>query len=264
MISKGKDSKEKKENWFNRKIVAEIKPYFMQYIYPSEKTKMDEYINGCHEKCVMKFRMPLKDLIAKKDRTDAQERFMENYYRMIPMGMAPCTINRICWAVEKEFDNWKFPETDEFDYSILKCDDIEYSNRLFYKVKGIYEDYRKNLSSYMQYAKTERIHSYDRQMQKFILKEDFKRQCLEQCPSEEYLCNIVLDLCYSNSKKSKQFAWDICGDVFIHNLLKRNNYKVSIPVADKDGDIEFNGQTFSMQEVKIKGQDEEEDDTDCQ
>ena len=39
-ISNGKSSSEKKKYWMNRKLVADKKPYFMQYIYPAEKTKM--------------------------------------------------------------------------------------------------------------------------------------------------------------------------------------------------------------------------------
>lgn len=115
----------------------------------------------------------------------------------------------------------------------------------------------------MQFAKSERVKSDDRQLQKYVLKEDFKRRCLEQCPNEEYLCDIVLDLCYSKSKSSKQFAWDICGDMIIANLLKRNNYKVTYPTQDENGDICFSGKRFSMKTDEIKfdlGIDDKEDD----
>ena len=95
-------------------------------------------------------------------------------------------------------------------------------------------------------------------MQKYIFKEQFKRQCLEQCPNEQYLCNIVLDLCYSKSQYSKQFAWDICGDVFIQNLLKRNQYKISYPARDKNGVIEFYGQHFTLKTVQLKATDKKE------
>ena len=89
-------------------------------------------------------------------------------------------------------------------------------------------------------------------MQKYILKEEFKRRCLKQCPDEGQLCDIVLDLCYAKSQSSKQFAWDICGGIFIENLLKKNNYTLEYPVPDEHGDILFNGKTFSMKKIKIK------------
>lgn len=263
-INKGKDSSEKKEHWFNRKLVADKKPYFMQYVYPAERTRMNEYIKKNNEKCIMRFRITLDELLTKENRTQEEEKFIYCYYQRMPLGTAPCTINKICWKIEELFDDTEWINNGDFDYSILKCD-VEYSNQLYNKIKKIYDRYRRETANYMQYAKSERIKSDERQMQKYIFKEQFRRQCLEQCPNEEYLCNIVLDLCYSKSEYSKQFAWDICGDMFIQNLLKRHNYIVSYPTLDENGDIEFNGLHFSMKTTEIKvNVDIESEDNGCQ
>lgn len=265
-ISKGKTSVEKKENWFNRKLIADKKPYFMQYVYPSEKARMNAYKKKNNEKCLMRFRTTLDYLIEKPDKTKEELKFVQCYYQRIPLGIAPCTINKICWRIEELFDETKNnSDINNFNYSILKCQDVEYSTQMYNKIKKIYERYKREIANYMQYAKSERIKSDERQIQKYIFKEEFRKQCLEQCPNEEYLCNIVLDLCYQKSKNSKQFAWDICGDMFIQNLLKRNNYMVTYPTLDEDGDIEFNGLKFSMQtsEIKVNIDIETEDDK-CQ
>lgn len=265
-ISKGKNSTEKKENWFNRKLIADKKPYFMKYIYPAEKVRINEYTKRNNEKCLMRFRMTLNELLEKPNKTKEENKFIQCYYQRMPLGVAPCTINRICWRIEEIFDNITSPDVDDdFDYSILKCANIEYSHQLYNRIKKIYERYKRETANYMQYAKLERIKSDERQIQKYIFKEQFKKQCLEQCPNEEYLCNIVLDLCYSKSKNSKQFAWDVCGDMFIQNLLKRNNYMISYPTLDENGDIEFNGLRFSMKTSEIKVNiDIEMEDTECQ
>lgn len=263
-ISKGKTSSEKKENWLNRSLLADKKPYFMKYIYPAEKNKLNEYLKKNNEKCIMRFRITLDELLSKEKRTSEEENFIAYYNKRFPLGIAPCTINKICWKLEDIFDDIDLSNDNDFDYSILKCN-VDYSNQLYNKIKKIYDRYRREVSNYMQYAKSERIKSEERQMQKYIFREWFRRQCLEQCPNEEYLCNIVLDLCYSKSKYSKQFAWDICGETFIQNLLKRNNYKISYPTLDKDGDIEFNGMKFSMKATEIKiNIDIEPEDNGCQ
>lgn len=250
-VSKGKSSKEKKENWFNRKIVVDKKPYFMQYIYPSEASHFREYIKKNREKCLMRFRITLDELINKEGKTNEEKKFLIYYYRNLPLGTAPCTINKICWKIENLFDKAFINSKSEFDYSILKCH-VNYSRSQFNKIRKIYEQYKRELAAYMNYAKTERIKSEDRQIRKYLLRENFKKKCLEQCPNEEYLCDIVLDLCYSKSNTSKQFAWDVCGDMIIQNLLKRNNYKITYPTLDPDGDIEFNGMKFSMKTSEIK------------
>ncbi len=253
-ISDGQNSSKKKELCFNKRILADKKPYFMQYIYPAEKVKMNEYVKKNNEKCIMRFRISLDELLNKPDKTHEEQQFVDYYYQQIPLGTAPCTVNRICWKMEDAFAHVRQPKQEAFDYSILKCD-VEYSKQMYEKIKKIYNRYQRETASYMQYAKSERIPSEERQMQKYIFKEQFKRQCLEQCPNEQYLCNIVLDLCYSKSQYSKQFAWDICGDVFIQNLLKRNQYKITYPALDKNGEIEFNGQHFTLKTVQLKATD---------
>lgn len=245
-------------SWQNRQLLADKKPYFMQYIYPAEKTKLKEYIKRNNEKCIMRFRISLDELISKKAKTSEESAFLNCYHQQMPLGTAPCTVNRICWKVENALEHREQQNQTSFDYSILKCD-VEYSKQMYEKIKKIYNRYQRETASYMQYAKSERIALEERQMQKYLFKEAFKRQCLEQCPNEQYLCNIVLDLCYSKPQYSKQFAWDICGDVFIQNLLKRNQYKISYPALDENGDLEFNGQHFTMKTVQVKLNDETED-----
>lgn len=254
-ISKGKDSAEKKECWFNRKIVADRKPYFMQYIYPAEKAKMNEYIKRNNEKSILRFRITLDELLAKDDKTAEEEKFAACYYQRMPLGTAPCTINKICRKIEEHFDRINIESSDTFDYSILKSN-VEYSDKLYAKIKKIYDKYKREVSAYMQYAKSERVKPEERQMQKYLLKEEFKRQCSEQCPNEDILCNIVLDLCYAGSKHSKQFAWDICGETFIQNLLKRNEYMISYPTLCENGEIEFGGRHFTMNTTKVKSETE--------
>lgn len=238
-------------SWQSRQLLADKKPYFMQYIYPAEKTKIMEYCKKSNEKCLMRFRITLGELQNKKEKTPEESAFLDCFRKKMPLGTAPCTVNKICWKIEKAFDNLKAFQQEPFDYSILKSN-ADYSKQMYAKIKKVYDRYQRETSAYMQYAKSERISSEERQMQKYHLKEQFKRQCLEQCPNEQALCNIVLDLCYSKSQHSKQFAWDICGDVFIQNLLKRKHYEITYPALDENGEIEFNGQHFSMKTVQLK------------
>jgi hypothetical protein len=64
-------------------------------------------------------------------------------------------------------------------------------------------------------------------------------------------------LCYKNDH-SKQFAWDICGNIITKNLLKRNKYKVEYPIADEKGNIKFGGEMFSIHTKSIEGEDDYE------
>jgi hypothetical protein len=254
-------SKNNKNNIVNRTILADKKPYFMQYIYPSEKNNYERYIKTNNEKCLMQFGISLNNLINKENKTDKEKRFLEFYNKKIPLGMSPCIINRICWKIENIFDTYCYDEKTDFDYSILKTD-MDYSSELYNKIFVVYKDYKKHLSDYAKQAKKQRIKPKDRNIMRFIMKETFKKACFLICPSEDVLCNIVLDMCYTNNN-SKQFAWDICGDVFIKNLLAKNNYEINYPTLCETGDIFYNGERFEMEKTRVKVEIEMEE-SECQ
>ena len=78
--------------------------------------------------------------------------------------------------------------------------------------------------------------------------QNFKDEIHTVSNNDELLCNILVDVCYSN-KKSKSFVWDIFGNIMIDNLLKHHDYKISFPKQSEDGDITYKGLTFKMEEL---------------
>ena len=52
---------------------------------------------------------------------------------------------------------------------------------------------------------------------------------------------------------SKQFVWDICGNYITDLLLKNNDYYINYPVEDINGNIEWNGNAYSLYKDKIGG-----------
>ena len=79
----------------------------------------------------------------------------------------------------------------------------------------------------------------------------FEEDCAKACPNRESLCNIILDVCYQKSC-SKRFAWNMCGEDIIHNLLRHNDGYIRFPVEDTEGDIYYCGNTFSVLEKKYE------------
>lgn len=81
--------------------------------------------------------------------------------------------------------------------------------------------------------------------------ENFKNKLHTICPNEEVLTNIIIDITYGK-KVNKQYAWDICGEQIIKNLLSKNSYEYKYPVASDDGNIEWNGYKFKMEIMEDK------------
>ena len=239
------------------KIVAENKPYFMKYVYPDLMAKYNKYLKDTNSKCIREFKMSMTDLIKKPNKTIPEKDFIDYYNRLMPVGNNPCTINRMAWLFEETFKSYisEYSKTREFDYSILKSG-VEYSKNDYQKISKIKAEYDDSVKYYQQLANKQRLDKDEVTVNRNMMLMKFKSKCEEICPNKKELCDIIVDLCYSSSK-SKQFAWDICGEVIIDNLLDKNDHMINYPVLVKsDGDFEFSGEQFIMYQKKYE-EDEE-------
>jgi hypothetical protein len=240
---------------FNLSILAEKKPYFMNYVYPHQMHKYNKFVKNANENCMMRFGLSVETLRNKKNLTLQEEKFLKYYDIKMPVCTYPSIMNKICWHIEKEFENIYQYDNLKFDYTILKSD-TEYDNNTYNKIKNLYYSYKEELKQFSRKAKKERIVDEDKNQAMSSLKEYFKEVAFSICNDEDILCNIVLDLCYTNND-TKQFAWDISGEQIIKNLLSKNNNIISYPTLDVNGDIRYGGFKFSMWEKEIKEEDNE-------
>ena len=67
--------------------------------------------------------------------------------------------------------------------------------------------------------------------------------------------SFVLDICYKRTA-TKRFAWAMCGDEIIENLLEKNNRLISYPFYDENGDFDYCGKKFSIRTISLEDTDE--------
>ena len=263
---KGIKAKEMPKEWYNYKDIKKLditddernkliklmvnkKPYFFIYNYPHLYTKYNKFIKDVNNNCIIRFGMKLEDLKSKADKTEDEIIFLNSVECRNPVFTNRSLMNRLCWMVEEEFKDVKFKVKDlnGFDYSIYKTNK-KYSPKTFNEIKTLFSEYKKQQRQYSQTNSTY-ISKEDKEEKRMVFLESFKVKASEICPNEEDLCNIVLDIAYKGN--SKQFAWDICGDQIIHNLLRKNDNKYTYPMLDDNGDIEWKGYRFTMREVRV-------------
>ena len=221
---------------FYQRICSDKKPYFFMYNYSSLKTEYDNYVKESDRCTKIIFGKTVQELLKSEELTAEEAEYIENFYKFAPLYSCLGTINRICWSIEEEFDNIPPVKDEKFDLSVLKSGH-GYSKSNFKAVKQIYEEYKK---------KSKEITLEEENMapiQSAIAY--FKEQCDILGMNQDELCDIVIDLCYS-SNNSKQFAWDICGEQIVQNLLERHNNRLAYPERCEDGDILFKGEKFRM------------------
>lgn len=244
---KDDDSKEIAD-WkvFQRTIVADKKPYFFRYVYPTDNSNWLKYQKDNDFKAMMQFGKDIATLLSSDSLSKEEKDFLDNYKRRIPLGIAPCTVNRICWEIEKIFKSDKLKPTDTFDYIVLRNDDFLNDGTKTKAITKVYQEYLKERKLFDKYNHCKKMNEDDYVQYWKILNERFKRECTKICPNKYELCNILLDICYDKSLSSKRFVWEMCGDVIIQNLIKRHNGIINIPIQDETGDFEFSGLKFKM------------------
>lgn len=247
---------------FYRNILAEKKPYFMRYVYPSLQKEYNTYIKNADKSCLREFGMKVEEMkaIAYRDLTPRQAEFLRYYDSGMPVGVGDCVMNRICRIFENEFDGFvsKNEPKSAFNPSILKAG-LDYPKSMFYKIKGIFDSFTKWVRKYKIQCTYERTDPYERASVLERMQDEFMHDCMCVCSNEDLLSDILVDVFYSRGS-THGYMMVVCGDAVIRNLLRKNGGKISFPELDPDGDIRYGGQRFSMKTITLE---EEEADEYC-
>ena len=244
---------EEKRNFY-RSIVADKKPYFMRYIYPTLMSQYNTYIKNTDRNSLIEFGQTVAELKAHRydELTERQKEFLRFYDRKIPVGVNDCVMNRICRKFEQAFDGFvkKSSKVAEFDYTIMKSD-VEYSAKSYRAIRGLCEDYNKRLSNFTAFTDYERVDDNDARAGLDRINEEFIEECTKICPNQKELCNIMLDIYYTKSS-TKRLVWSVCGSEIINNLLAANNNIISYPTICDSGEVEFGGNRFAIKTKKLE------------
>ena len=242
---------------FYQALCAHKKPYFFIYNYPHLKKEYDSYMSNVESKSQSIFAQTFSDLEQKLNKTEMEERFIDWVHNKNPIDMSPSVMNKICWAIEKEFKDLSSSPRDKFDYSMLKSGH-HYSNTNYHEISILYKWYKKKIGELGKKCNSEyyddidtTIDSKDQVISYFI------EQCTAICPNQQELCDILIDLCYSG-RADKEIVWTVCGETIIDNLLKKNNNNMYYPKkVDANGEFECCGHQFSMTKLKMHGGEDE-------
>lgn len=237
-----------------RRICADRKPYFMRYIYPDLSKQYNKYIKNTNMNALRLFGKSVDELKATpyEDMTERECEFMHYYDLKMPVGLGSCVMNTICRKIENAFDGYvsNASSADKFDYEIYKSGEM-YTQRQYQAVKKLmveYDSRLKNLKIATKYGVVDVDDSTDKMS---WMEEDFRRDCYSVCSNEKVLCNILLDLCYLKSS-SRRFAWNMCSQTIIDNLLERNDWIIAFPKKSTDGDIDYCGQKYKMIQTRLE------------
>ena len=240
------------------RICADKKPYFMKYIYPKLKKEYNKFVTSANKKCYREFGKTFEQMQDMKysELSDGQKSALHYYEEMMPVGYGGCVMNKICRMIEREFDGFlkKRPGTVEFDYSIMKSGE-DYPKSVCASIKKLIKSYNSTVKGYLIRTSNEKTDADTIRSDMMIINEEFSKDCHIACQNDRMLCNVIIDLCYSNSC-TKMMAWRMCAGTIIDNLLKKNGYVMTFPILSSDGDIEYCGNRYTERIVNMGDKDD--------
>jgi len=241
---------------FYQTICASKKPYFFIYNYQSLKNEYDSYMANVENKSQSLFTKTFAELKDKKNQTEDESKFVKWASDKNPIDMSPSVMNKICWMIEKEFDDLAATPHEKFDYSMLKSGRY-YSTSSYHEILELYKWYKRKMGDFGKKHNSEFYTDVDDLNSKEQIIDYFSERCSEICPNKYELCDILIDICYSG-RADKEIVWTLCGNTIIENLLKKNNNNLYYPKrVDDNGEFECCGYNFIMTKLKVLGGDEE-------
>lgn len=244
---------------FNQKICAHKKPYFFQYNYLSLKRDYDKYVKTSEENAISIYKKTLYEMLQSDNLTDEEQKFIENYKKRLPLDISPSVMNRICWAVERETNNLNFFNSSDYSCYNLYAS-VLYNEEIYDIIKLICDNYRSSIKKESKNILIKNENSSEFSQNTSEVLEYYIKEMHIQCPNEEVLCDILIDLCYNSTKKdrySKEILWAACGNVVVNRLLKSHSYKMRYPIKSDNPDFICCGTGFKMQEIICKDDEDE-------
>lgn len=223
------------------RLIADKYPYFFIYNYSSLSAEYHQYYRVSDDKAHILFAKSLDEVLTNPN-TDEQRQFAETYKKYLPVNMSPSVMNRICWQIENTV-HVRRHAIPEFDYRILMSSP-SVDVHCYDDINRVYVEYTKRMRECLQSK------SKDKNIQRILIEKSFKEQCETICPNIQQLTDILITVCY-RSESSKHIVWYMYGEQIIKNLLAKHDYKLTFPVRDSQGSIDFHGYRFNMCEVQV-------------
>lgn len=195
-------------------------------------------------------------------------RYASPYYATITQfNRSKSNMNRLCMDIEKwQKENIRFRKSfKDFDYRIMIEPRVEIHQDRFEAVEAIFKEFCKELAelgtlnhrikNFDQYSDwfKENYEGYDKSFfMEFepnwkICYERYKKLCQQVCPDKQELANIAVILCYEKyPSRNKKFIWKVASEGVLLNIKCQDIY---LPKLNPDGEYEYLGRRYSMEEV---------------
>lgn len=236
---------EKAEKYYHNSLVISKKPYFFRYLYPELNKRHKQYEASYNVIAKDMFGEPLKRILAKRDKTEAEMTFARRYFKYSPLIVSNCIMNLLC----KEFENVdfdiKYRGTGEnllplYEDAGYECDP---------KVLEVFR------AAYRRYCNKKQMSLLDSTFDEwaedaiYLIIDSIEQETQEELYALKLPVPEMLFYIGQLSKEYKSFNWSFAWSIledFIIDYIPQG--KTLVPVRDEEGQ-EYLGGKYSLKNV---------------
>lgn len=221
----------------HHKTICDKRPYFFRYLYKNYDTEYKKRLLGYDNYCQIKYHDSLKNIIAKKQKSEKEEKTIYSYFRYGNLLESDCTMNRLCRYMENNIKELKLDnKNNSFDMETIIRNRDNFKDKNYEVIRNIYQKYRK-------IKKDINYHSSSSGFQ------DSMRWLREQA-------NIMIDISSEEivwwaSKSGMSFLLDVFSEDFINVLKELNDGQINIAIKSDDGYIEYLGSKYEIRKIEV-------------
>ena len=232
------------------------RPYFMRWLYSSYNKKYKKFnLENASSTAYSNFNKTVEELLSEYDLnknslSENEIKFVEEYRYKNPFIESNCIMNVLCKYVENEVKELKtidYKNINEELILLLKNKEIKTDPEKIKKLYSLYKKYKEEKNN---------INSYNDSTYNFKTMDQYNRKVRldadEISSNGSELANLAVDICYIiHPNDNKTFLWGVFGDDLLENIKTNSQKDVKIPFIDKNGDIEYLGNLYSMKKINI-------------
>jgi len=245
---------------FSNSLLLNRHPYFFKHLYRDTNSKYNRHIEHYNIKCQSKFKVNVLDLIKKENKSEEEEKVINDFNEFMPVINSDCVMNNLCRYIEsidfKIKQRVKYHDTENM-FELFTNKKIRKNEDMFNQVLDAYNQNKKKISDAARltgHGNSSKF-MFDDTVGKDLDHAEYtiKSVMSNVCSNKKELVNYLVEIFYVLYPSSnKNLLWDAYGKTMYENV-KRNskcNDKVMFPFPDKNGTIDYLGTKFSIREVK--------------
>ncbi|MBY6842783.1 hypothetical protein [Clostridium botulinum] len=245
------------EKEFLKRIMLDRHPYFFIHLYKDTKKKYKKHIEGYNLSSKHKFGLTIDELIEEKDKTQKEKEYLKMFYEYMPVIYSDSVMNSISRYIESIDFNIKnkinITDSKDIHLILMRNENIEDENT-YNQVLEAYKKMKKELKNRNNIKNSSKKNKFDENLSQEVdsIYEKFKNRMDEICSNTSELVDYLIKIFYIEFPSSnKDLLWNIYGQYIFENIRDKNQSKVYFPMPDKQGNIVYLNDRFSLKGVKL-------------